>query len=163
MRVVSHFCELPRKYQTSSHCRPFYTDHYANTSSFGPNSDWHHGHNGANGYQGKHGYYDNHGFVLLLTGNASGARNQLEMMQRSNWIDKHTRAVAVEFTLFHAPTSLFMWVSYLLWAIVEYRITSTKWITQRIRHLHIYFQWLAVLSDWCWRYLRAVAQRRHTR
>ncbi|XP_048754124.2 polycystic kidney disease protein 1-like 1 isoform X3 [Ostrea edulis] len=56
---------------------------------------------------GRHGIYDNSGYVLKLDHSRNQTRNQILNLTSINWIDDYTKAVFVEFTTFHPPSSLF--------------------------------------------------------
>ncbi|XP_061185531.1 polycystin-1-like protein 1 [Saccostrea echinata] len=56
---------------------------------------------------GRHGIYDNSGYVLKLDHSRHQAMNQIRNLITANWIDDYTKAIFIEFTLFHPPSSLF--------------------------------------------------------
>ncbi|XP_060086124.1 polycystin-1-like protein 1 [Ylistrum balloti] len=80
---------------------------------------------------GKHGIYDNSGFVVKLDNSRSTALSQLQSLETGGWINKHTRVVIVEFTLFNAPTNLFSSVTLFMelpptgGTFMGYRVMST--------------------------------------
>ncbi|XP_021343133.1 uncharacterized protein LOC110443309 isoform X2 [Mizuhopecten yessoensis] len=80
---------------------------------------------------GKHGVYDNSGFVIKLDNSRSKALSQLQQLEYQGWINKHTRAVVVELTLFNAPTNLFSSVALVMelpptgGAFMDHRVIST--------------------------------------
>ncbi|XP_033762676.1 polycystic kidney disease protein 1-like 1 [Pecten maximus] len=80
---------------------------------------------------GQHGIYDNSGYVIKLDNSRSKALSQLHDLEYRGWINRHTRVVIVEFTLFNAPTNLFSSVTLFMelpptgGAFPDHRVVST--------------------------------------
>ncbi|XP_071515467.1 polycystin family receptor for egg jelly-like [Panulirus ornatus] len=58
--------------------------------------------------QGKLGSYSGGGYVIRLNGRQNDDLEKLRTLQEMGWIDKHTRAVMLEFSTFNANVNLFM-------------------------------------------------------
>ncbi|XP_052246841.1 polycystic kidney disease 1 like 1-like [Dreissena polymorpha] len=56
---------------------------------------------------GNYGIYDGSGFVLPLSCNRLAAEDQINTLAQAGWLDRHTRVVFVELTLYNPPTNLF--------------------------------------------------------
>lgn len=72
--------------------------------------------------------------ILIKTYFRSDVMIQLEELQHLDWINNHTRAVMVEFTLYNAPTGLFTSVVILL----EIPSSGGAYPDHRIRSTHLY-------------------------
>ena len=57
-------------------------------------------------YLGKYSTYLGGGYVYNLTGNLSSIQNDILSLQEMNWIDKRTRAILIEFSLFNPNVNL---------------------------------------------------------
>ena len=53
-------------------------------------------------YWGTLSVYSGGGYVLALEGSKTDLQAMMERLERENWIDKYTRAVFVEFTVYNA-------------------------------------------------------------
>ncbi|XP_078692132.1 polycystin family receptor for egg jelly-like [Branchiostoma floridae x Branchiostoma belcheri] len=58
--------------------------------------------------------YRGGGYAVVLKNNAKRAKTQLSGLKKTAWLDKYTRAVFVEFSLYSPPSSLFMAVTIVL-------------------------------------------------
>jgi hypothetical protein len=58
-------------------------------------------------YFGKYSTYLGGGYVYNLTGNLSSIQDDLLSLQQMSWIDKRTRVVLIEFSLFNPNINLF--------------------------------------------------------
>ena len=58
-------------------------------------------------YWGVHGLYSGGGYVVELRGTRSEMRKKLEMLENEAWIDKYTRGLFVEFTVYNPNVNLF--------------------------------------------------------
>lgn len=58
-------------------------------------------------YWGELGMYSGGGYVVRLRGNASALRWKMEQLESEGWIDKYTRAVFIEFTVYNPGVNLF--------------------------------------------------------
>lgn len=65
-------------------------------------------------FWGRKAIYSGGGFTADLGYFTEQAKNVIRDLQTCNWIDKYTRAVFVELTLFNAPANLFSSVTYLV-------------------------------------------------
>ena len=60
-----------------------------------------------NSFSGKYGSYLSGGYVYRLESDLETTLNDLSYLQKMNWIDKSTRAVFIEFTLYNPNINLF--------------------------------------------------------
>jgi hypothetical protein len=58
-------------------------------------------------YAGVYSSYVGGGFTYELTGNATQIQADFQVMQTTNWIDRQTRAVFLEYSLFNPNINLF--------------------------------------------------------
>ena len=58
-------------------------------------------------YAGVYSSYVGGGFTYELTGNATQIQADFQVMQQNNWIDRQTRAVFLEYSLFNSNINLF--------------------------------------------------------
>ena len=58
-------------------------------------------------YWGHRHLYGGGGYVVELNGNRSVLENKMATLEREGWIDKHTRAVFVEFTVYNPNVNFF--------------------------------------------------------
>ncbi|GFO38752.1 polycystic kidney disease protein 1-like 2 [Plakobranchus ocellatus] len=58
-------------------------------------------------YWGTLAVYSGGGYVVPLEGSKEDLQAKMEQLERENWIDKYTRAVFVEFTVYNAQVNLF--------------------------------------------------------
>ncbi|XP_042863296.1 polycystic kidney disease protein 1-like 2 [Penaeus japonicus] len=56
---------------------------------------------------GRLGTYSGGGYVLPVRGSTAEILERLDFLQRTNWIDKYTRAVMLEFSVYNANVNLF--------------------------------------------------------
>jgi len=64
-------------------------------------------------YWGKHGMYNGGGYVAQLSNSPVTAKSVIEQLQDSMWVDRYTRAVFLEVTVYNANTNLFAFIEYL--------------------------------------------------
>ncbi|CAH1789073.1 unnamed protein product [Owenia fusiformis] len=106
LRVQEMACNIPEPFSKTNSCRPHYFYNDRSTDTYGDNwqfsSD-----NERSDIWGRHGTYDGSGYNVVLKPTRMEAFKQLQRLFDNSWIDKKTRAVVVEFTLFNAPTNLF--------------------------------------------------------
>ena len=57
-------------------------------------------------YFGKYSTYLGGGYIYNLSGNLSLIQKDLFSLQKMNWIDKRTRAIIIEYSLFNPNVSL---------------------------------------------------------
>jgi len=62
---------------------------------------------------GKYDEYRGGGFVFKMIGNSSEMINNLTLLQSLNWIDRQTRSVFIEFSLFNPNINLFCYCNFL--------------------------------------------------
>jgi polycystin 1L2 len=85
-------------------------------------------------YWGKLDVYSGDGYVQYLENTRSKARNVLATLKDNLWIDRQTRAVFVEFTLYNANANLFQSVTFLIefpatgGAVPSYQFLSVRLI-----------------------------------
>ncbi|XP_055959145.1 polycystin-2-like [Patella vulgata] len=96
-------------------CRYSYTQQHKSSKTFGPNDiwTWQPAQGGASLW-GKYGFYDNSGFVTELNDSRNIASEQIKELEILKWIDRQTRAVVIEFTIYYIPDNLFTCVSLLV-------------------------------------------------
>ncbi|XP_066271637.1 polycystin-1-like protein 2 [Branchiostoma lanceolatum] len=58
--------------------------------------------------------YDSGGYVAELSDSHEAALDAIEELEKSNWIDRYTRAIVVEFTLFNANVNFFSTLTYVV-------------------------------------------------
>ncbi|MCL4130642.1 UNVERIFIED_CONTAM: hypothetical protein GTU68_050043, partial [Idotea baltica] len=56
---------------------------------------------------GRLGWYGGGGYVLRLSGPQSAVINRMDMLQQKNWVDKNTRALILEFSVYNSNVNLF--------------------------------------------------------
>ncbi|XP_064648391.1 polycystin-1-like protein 1 isoform X2 [Lineus longissimus] len=114
MRVDNKSCDIPYPYNVTDTCYYGYGSWDASTASFGPGEKWSYS-PWSDLYRykiyGRLAEYDGAGFLVKLNSTRAGAYAQLQKLKAQEWIDRHTRAIIVEFTLYNAPTNLFTSVS----------------------------------------------------
>jgi hypothetical protein len=111
LRIKEQQCNIPAPFtHVTTRCHYQYSDKSKSHAAFGHNTTWWHMRSestGAGGISGKHARYDGDGFLLFLSKDRAEALTQLRYVQNEGWIDRLTRAIIIEFTLFHPPTNLF--------------------------------------------------------
>ena len=89
-----------------------FNETYTPPHSFGPlyAAFQHKDSNKLNGlpYEGKYNTYMGGGYVFELRGKLSFIKGNLSLLQQMDWIDRQTRAVFVEFSVFNPNINLFM-------------------------------------------------------
>ena len=58
-------------------------------------------------YTGRIGTYGGGGYVIHLSGTQSNIQQKFEQLQKTHWIDKYTRAVLLEFSIYNANVNLY--------------------------------------------------------
>jgi len=84
--------------------------------------------------QGKFDTYDGNGYVYELRGKLSFIQGNLTLLQQMGWIDRHTRAVFVEFCTYNVNIGLIM-VSTIL---VEFLESGSILVTSRFDTLNLF-------------------------
>ena len=64
-------------------------------------------------YSGIQATYGGGGYVADLGTSAYRANKQLNLLRNASWVDRYTRAVFLEFTLYNPNINLFAYVNYL--------------------------------------------------
>ena len=79
------------------------------------------------------GTYSGGGYVADLGRNGTQALDLMARLESSNWVDRQTRAVFVEFLAYNPNTQLYTTVSY----AIEFFAGGSTWITPRIYTLKL--------------------------
>lgn len=58
-------------------------------------------------YNGKYAVYNGGGYVFDMIGDVDSIVNGIEQLKKSNWIDKRSRSLIIEFTLYNPNVNLF--------------------------------------------------------
>ena len=64
------------------------------------------------GFSGRVASYGNDGYIQMLPGSYSEAHEVVENLMQNLWIDRGTRAVIMEFTVYNANINLFCVIRY---------------------------------------------------
>ncbi|RXG55683.1 Location of vulva defective 1 [Armadillidium vulgare] len=124
VRTKRYKCEVPSPVDTEiTHCSgvrsPFREEEqsfcvgWIFNETFPGSCDWEEfqhktaGELGTYPYTGKLGVYGGGGYIIRLNGYQADLSNRLDQLQQNNWIDKNTRAVFLEFSVYNANVNLF--------------------------------------------------------
>lgn len=58
-------------------------------------------------YMGDRFWYSGGGYTVRLRGNATVLRTKLQQLEKEGWVDRYTRAIFVEFTVYNPGINLF--------------------------------------------------------
>jgi len=114
LRVQSHNCSGPSENldKLSGQCFPSFSTSAELTEPFGPNGAWTHdpGTSRDAAYVlGTQARYPGGGYSLISTAERENMTATLELMKTNGWLDKHTRAVFVEWNMWsHRHSSLLL-------------------------------------------------------
>ncbi|XP_061167318.1 uncharacterized protein LOC133176177 [Saccostrea echinata] len=64
-------------------------------------------------YRGEYATYGGGGYILKFTKNLETAKLMMDEIKKHNWIDRGTRAILVEFTLYNGNTHLFTYITFI--------------------------------------------------
>ncbi|XP_074659507.1 polycystin-1-like protein 1 [Tubulanus polymorphus] len=116
LRVVEEPCAHAAVYRQllPGNCYYRYTTKRVETDEYGPDDAW--------TFQGRHllrrqtidghfGRYDNSGYDVILNASRVETVEQLRYLHDNDWIDRQTRAVVVEFTIYNPSQNLFTSIS----------------------------------------------------
>jgi len=84
--------------------------------------------------QGQYNTYDGSGYVYEMRGKLSFIQGNLSLLQQMNWVDRQTRAVFVEFSVYNPNINLIM-VSTIL---VEFLPSGTLFTSARFDPLNLF-------------------------
>ena len=84
-------------------------------------------------YFGQYTNYLGGGYVYRLNSNSTTIQNELSTLQQLSWLDKRTRAIFIEFTLFNPNVNLFTFCTLLIEIIPSGNvITSVQFISMNL-------------------------------
>ena len=83
-------------------------------------------------YVGDHGSYDGGGYVYEFRGRLSSLQSNLSSLHQLGWIDRQTRAVLIQLTLYNPNVQLFTSVTFL----AEFLSTSGVYPTSRFEPIN---------------------------
>ena len=110
-RVRPSLCGLPRAYTQFTTCHEGYTKSASEASWFAVDNFTmpykEKDQTGASCVAGRFASYDSAGHQVFLPQDKTSAAAMLEDLYNYEWLGHQTRAVIVEFVLFHAPSNLF--------------------------------------------------------
>ncbi|XP_071961517.1 polycystin-1-like [Antedon mediterranea] len=84
-------------------------------------------------FLGRHGLYSGGGYIIDLSGDIDYVQSRIDKLHSQHWIDKHTRAIFVEFSVYNAEVNLFGVINML----VEFLPTGSLYPTERIDVIHL--------------------------
>ncbi|XP_033100634.1 polycystic kidney disease protein 1-like 2 [Anneissia japonica] len=99
-------------------------------------------------FLGRHGLYSGGGYVIRLAEDIETVQSRIDQVHRQHWIDKHTRAVFVEFSVYNPEVNLFGVVN----MFVEFLPTGSLIPYERIDVIHLLrtftgFSMFVILSE----------------
>ncbi|XP_063697771.1 polycystin-2-like protein 1 [Culicoides brevitarsis] len=136
VRVTNETCHVPDLFKNHfRECFGYFDDGNTDHKSFGykNSSAWNYHGNKNNAYiDGEFGFYPTSSFVQVLTLDHDTNKEIIDELYRGNWIDRATRAVFIEFSMYNANLDMLCFVQ-----LVTKIPTGMLVTTSNVQSLHL--------------------------